>query len=295
MLSPQRRLALILAPLGDDVLAVLRDSPFGPFEPRVVGDLSDAPSDVAAIVVDADRAAEVLAHGPAAAVVVIADDPEPADLVDWLQRGAQDVVSPSRMAATDWPQRLRAAVERRRIADEVRRAVGIDLGTGLPDQQQLVEHMSHLMALRTREPAPMALLVLRVEGLATAQARLGREAANVLRRKLAVRLRSGVRASDVVASLGEDRFAVLLASMLAAADAQRVVDKLLAALAKPFHVAGQSVAVALAPGVGQFPADGDQPDRLLARAAGLAAAAPAQGRSGFANFAESGPPQAAND
>ena len=53
--------------------------------------------------------------------------------------------------------------------------------------------------------------------------RLGREAANVLRRKLGVRLRAGVRASDVVASLGDDGFAVLLGSILSPADAHRVL------------------------------------------------------------------------
>ena len=53
----------------------------------------------------------------------------------------------------------------------------------------------------------MAVLVLRVEGLETITARFGREAANVLRRKLAVRLRAGVRANDVVASLGDDSYA----------------------------------------------------------------------------------------
>jgi hypothetical protein len=37
----------------------------------------------------------------------------------------------------------------------------------------------------------MALIVLRIEGLAATEARLGTESANVLRRKVAVRLRSG--------------------------------------------------------------------------------------------------------
>jgi diguanylate cyclase (GGDEF)-like protein len=153
------------------------------------------------------------------------------------------------------------------------------LETGLPHQQQLVEHMSHLLALREREPAPMALLVLRIEGLALAQQRLGADAAHVLRRKLGVRLRAGVRASDVVAALGDDSFGVLLAALLAPADAQRVGAKLLAALKAPLTIAGQDVAIAVALGVAQYPQDGVQPDALLRRAAGLAASAAAQGRA----------------
>ena len=169
--------------------------------------------------------------------------------------------------------------------------------TGLPHQQQLIEHMSHLLALREREPAPMAVLVLRIEGLATTQARLGLVAAHVLRRKVAVRLRAGVRASDVVAALGEASFAVLLGSILAPADADRVGAKLLSALLDPFTVTGEDLGVAVALGIGQYPQDGAQPDALLRRALGLAASAAAQGRAGLTSMSEAGGRlvQAAND
>ena len=72
----------------------------------------------------------------------------------------------------------------------------------------------------------MALLALRIEGLAATEARLGTESANVLRRKVAVRLRSGLRASDVVASVGVDSFAVLLAWIDDAGDAEGLVERL---------------------------------------------------------------------
>ncbi len=233
---------------------------------------------------------------PQAGAVLIVDAAASADrLADWLRRGAQDVLLPADLEAPSLPLRIRAAVERDAIAAEARRAMGIDLATGLPHQQQLLEHMSHLMALREREPAPMALLVLRIEGPASVQARLGREAASVLRRKVAVRLRAGVRASDVVATLGEDLFAVLLVSLLAAADADRVAAKLRRALAAPIGVAGNEMAVAVAMGVGHYPLDGEQPEPLLRRVMGLAASTGALGREGFAYHGEGGAPRAAND
>ena len=155
--------------------------------------------------------------------------------------------------------------------------------------------MSQLIALREREPAPMALLALRIEGFATTEARLGREASSVLRRKVAVRLRAGVRASDVVASIDEEFFAVLLGSILTPADATRVGAKLMKSLMEPFRVAGHDVAVATAFGVGQYPQDGAQPDALLRYAVDLAANEPALGRGGFSNFGKAGVPGAAND
>lgn len=175
--------------------------------------------------------------------------------------------------------RLRVAVERRRIDRQARQAYATDLATGLPHRQQLVEHMSHLIALRQRQPALMAVLVLRIEGIELAGARLGREAANVLRRKIAVRLRAGVRSSDVVAALGDDSYAVLLAALLAPGDAAHVGAKLLlTALRAPFQIAGQDVAVATALGIALHLQDGAQPEALLARATALAALAHAEGR-----------------
>jgi diguanylate cyclase (GGDEF)-like protein len=229
------------------------------------------------------------------ALVVITPEPAGSDVARLLQLGVQDVV-PAREAH---PERialaLRQAVERKRLETAARRAYATDLGTGLPNHAQLMEHMTHLLALREREPAPMALLVLRVEGLATAEAKLGAEAANVLRRKIAVRLRSCLRASDVVAALGTDRFAVLLAWIDDEADGARVVAKLSQSLQRPLSVAGQELVVAVGAGVARYPGDGRDADTLLRLAASQASQSNAQGRAGFGNRIERGGTAAAND
>jgi len=230
------------------------------------------------------------------AVLVVVDTLIAADALSCLQAGAQDVLTTAEQADASWPRRVRAAVERQRVRAATRQAFATDVHTGLPHAGQLIEHMSHLLALREREPAPMALLVLRIEGLATTTARLGAEAAGALRRKIAVRLRAGVRGSDVVASVSDDSFAVLLSQIDSSGDADRVGRKLLTALGETFKVGGQDVAVATALGIASTPADGTQPDMLLRRAAGLAASAQAVGRDGYANRMErGGAAPAAND
>ncbi len=295
-----------LVTLSDACVQGLEASAFGPFAVRVCTDSAQAQAHLAAhtcdaLLLDAGMAAgaaalaEVGVMAPATLVVGPALGSDA--VLAWLQRGAQDVLGHDELDAASLPQRIRAAIERKRVERDARKSYATDLATGLPHQQQLIEHMSHLLALREREPSPMAVLVLRIEGLATTQARLGLEAAHVLRRKIAVRLRAGVRASDVVASLGEASFAVLLGSILAPADAERVGAKLLKALLDPFTVAGETLAVSVALGIGQYPQDGAQPDALLRRALGLAASASAQGRAGLASASDANGrvPQAAND
>ena len=282
---------------------------YGPFTTVPCGSLEAAAQalresapDALVLCLDQPGLGPALADWPAlshavldAAVVVLLPDPSPALALQLMQRGVQDLLPTPQADAASVARVLRLAIERKRLERTARKAYGTDLSSGLPNHAQLLEHMTHLLALREREPAPMALLVLRLEGLSTTAHALGHEAANVLRRKLAVRVRAGLRASDVVASIGNDAFAVLLAWMDAPRDAMRVAAKLALSLQQPINVAGQPQTVAVAFGVSQYPEHGRQADELLHRALGQAAATVPVGRGGYANRIERGAVPAAND
>ena len=227
-----------------------------------------------------------------AAVLVVAPEPAAPQALKLMQLGVQDVLPQREADATLLARAVRLAVERKRLERAARKAYATDLATGLPNHAQLMEHMSHLLALREREPAAMALLALHIDGLAATEARLGTEAANVLRRKVAVRLRAGLRASDVVASVGVDSFAVLLAWIDDPADGDRVAGKLAQALKRPISVAGQDVAVAASVGVARYPVHGKDADALLRLALGQAGASLPSGRAGIS---PRGGQSAAND
>ena len=285
----------------------LADDPFGPFALQCCDTLEQAAQalrqaspDVLLLRLDDTEALrglpdwQALSHAVLdTAVLCLAETCSAEAAVALVARGVQDVLR--RADAADVARALRLAVERKRIERTARKAYATDLATGLPNHAQLLEHMTHLLALREREPAPMALLVLRIEGLSTAEAAWGLEAANVLRRKVAVRLRAGLRASDVVAAIGRDAFAVLLAWIDAPGDGERVAAKLALALQKVFSVAGQPLAVAVSTGVSQYPEHGKRADELLRRALGEASAGEAAGRVGLSNRVERGPASAAND
>jgi diguanylate cyclase (GGDEF)-like protein len=287
------------------------NSPFGPFACERCTGLAEAGArlvdrrfDVVVAAVRPVEARKLLAWPgltqatvEPAMIVLTPDDPGHDLAIRLVAAGVQDVqpIPSPTDSAERLPRAVRLAIERKNVERLARKSLATDLMTGLPNQAQLVEHVNQLLALREREPAPMALLAVRVEGLATAEARLGREAANVLRRKIAVRLRMGLRASDVVASVGPDSFVVLLSKFQEAQDADRVAIKLREALHPPFPISGTELAIAVATGIAQFPADGRDAISLVRRATGLALAAPALGREGFANHEEQGPALAANE
>jgi diguanylate cyclase (GGDEF)-like protein len=199
-----------------------------------------------------------------------------------LRQGVEAIVPPGDTATI--ARAIHHAVERKRLEHAARTAYATDLATGLPHQAQLLEHMTQLLALRGREPGPMVLLVLRVEGFEQARAQLGVEAGNVLRRKVAVRLRSLLRASDVVAAIGSDAFGVLLGRLEAKGDGDRVATKLVRALQQPILVAGRACSVGAAVGMAVYPDHGGDAPALLQRACAQAGSVATVGAAGFAGL-----------
>lgn len=285
-------------------------SAHGPFMVRAVASLAalgealgERACDAVVIALGADESLPGLATWPglsravldAAVIVLCAGQPATGHALRLIHLGVQDVLPRSRAEPQALGLVMRLAVERKRVERAARKAYATDLATGLPNHAQLMEHMTHLLALREREPAAMAVLAVRLEGLASTEARLGSEASNVLRRKAAVRLRSGLRASDVVASVGADCFAVLLAWIDDQAAADGVAAKLAASLRRPFSVAGQELSLGVTVGVGQYPAHGKDADGLLRRALAHAAGAAPVGASVQGLRAERRDDPAAND
>ena len=245
-----------------------------------------------AVLLDGDAvacsAAEAEALAGHAALVVVCADADAEHATGWLRRGADDVLGRDELLAAVGARRLRFALERHAHTSRRVPAYATDLSTGLPHRRQLIEHLSQLIALREREPAPMALVAVRVGGLGSADA--------ALRRKIGVRLRAGVRASDLVAAADADSFIVLLGSLLAPADADRVAAKLVTALVAPFRIGGRERTIAVASGLARFPDEGKVADRLVRRALALAEAAPWQGSASPGGEGAAGPLEpAAND
>jgi diguanylate cyclase (GGDEF)-like protein len=251
-------------------------------------------------------ALQVQAHAPDVIVVACASRPQAQALLSWaglsqvasssalivswpmpdrdlarrlIHAGVQDVLAADEVQGARLQRAVWLALERKQQDLEVRRAWSIDIGTGLPNRALLVELLNQLCALREREPAPMALLVLRLEGLDAVEARLGVQAAQLLKRKAAVRLRAGLRSSDVVAVVGADAFAALLPSMERPQDGDRVAAKLAQSMSEPYVVTGQQALLGIGTGVSLYPEHGRQAEELLRLA--FATAAQSKGRHRF--------------
>ena len=154
-----------------------------------------------------------------------------------------------------------------------------DAMTALPNRLLLRERIEQALADARRRGAMAAVLCLDLDRFKEINDSFGHGAGDLLLRGCAERLFACLRETDLVARLGGDEFAILQVGVQDAAEVQRLGERLLAALARPFALDGHQVVVTASIGVAIVPHDGDQPDLLLQSADIALCRAKAEGRN----------------
>ncbi len=135
--------------------------------------------------------------------------------------------------------------------------------TGLPNRVLLEDRCAHAIELAKRSNAGLALLLLNLKGFRKVNDAFGMRTGDDLLRQVALRLVDHLRASDTVARIGPDEFALLMPEMADADNMARLGLKLLALIEAPFVLEGYVVHVSGSMGFAMFPAHGRTHDELL--------------------------------
>jgi diguanylate cyclase (GGDEF)-like protein len=138
--------------------------------------------------------------------------------------------------------------------------------TGLPNRLQCQLRLEHGVAYARRHGSLLAVLFIDIDHFKAINDNLGHDAGDQVLVQFSQRLRSCVREVDTVARQGGDEFIVLLTELHSALDAQQVADKIMAAIAAPFLIHGETLAVAASIGVAVYPDDDVGTDALLEKA-----------------------------
>lgn len=148
--------------------------------------------------------------------------------------------------------------------DVLRQAVELmnhDDLTGLPNRRHL---KSRFWVLRKRG-ARMALLYFDLNGFKNVNDRYGHESGDRVLGVIGQRLKQNVRPGEMVARIGGDEFAVLIAE----ADVgtlDRVAERLVQAVEEPVHLTELSVQLSASVGAALYPDDAESFEALLGRA-----------------------------
>jgi diguanylate cyclase (GGDEF)-like protein/PAS domain S-box-containing protein len=160
----------------------------------------------------------------------------------------------------------REVSELRRAERELEHRASHDALTGLPNRHCLQSELQHAITHATQTGDGLALLYLDLDGFKAANDRGGHDAGDRLLREVAQRLQHGLRHGDLVARVGGDEFVALLPGCRDAEAARAVGDAIRTRLSPPYMLPDGLFLLGVSIGIACFPADGTDPDALLAHA-----------------------------
>lgn len=167
-------------------------------------------------------------------------------------------------------RQLQAATRQRDEANlKLQNAALEDALTGIANRAALERHINHALRRSRRRPAPLAVMLVDLDGFRQLHDQLGDDTEDRILCVIADRLASAARETDFVARLGGDEFVLVADDVEDSHQAQLIAEKLLDALAPSVELEDQSISVAVNIGVTlTYAADLDLP--LLLRQADLA-------------------------
>jgi diguanylate cyclase (GGDEF)-like protein len=145
--------------------------------------------------------------------------------------------------------------------EAIRNLSFFDTLTGLPNRRMLLDRLTKTLAASARTGRLRALLFVDLDNFKSVNDTLGHQTGDLLLQEVSRRLAASIREADTVARLGGDEFAVMLEDLSPAADtaaahAETVAEKILAATSQPYTLAGHECLTASSIGIAVF-GDGD--------------------------------------
>ncbi len=156
--------------------------------------------------------------------------------------------------------------------------------TGLPNRSLLVDRLRQLALLGGRNQRPSTLLIFDLDDFRSLNETYGFRSGDRVLQEVASRLRGRLRASDTVARIGPDDFAVLLPGA-DATSATRVARDLLRIVNRPSKIDDVELVASATAGMVCLPQHGTDVETLIRRAE-LAVQFAKQSADGFAVFTE---------
>ena len=138
-----------------------------------------------------------------------------------------------------------------------------DALTGLPNRMLLQDRCERAIELGVRHDSSFALLLLDLKAFAKVNEAFGVKAGDDLLRQVSQRLLSRVRASDTVARIGPDEFALLLPDMADPENMMKLSRKLMALIETVLVVDDTEVHLSASMGFALYPVHGITHEALL--------------------------------
>jgi diguanylate cyclase (GGDEF)-like protein/PAS domain S-box-containing protein len=155
------------------------------------------------------------------------------------------------------------ATERKRLEDQLTHQAFHDPLTGLANRALLLDRIGQALARAARHSSGIAVLLLDLDRFKVVNESLGHDAGDQLLVEVSQRLARCLQPGDTIARPGGDEFIVLMDGVTDPAETTAMFDRLLAALHKPFKLAGRSIRISASGGIVLRDARNAQPADIL--------------------------------
>ena len=156
--------------------------------------------------------------------------------------------------------------------------------TGLPNRLLLTERLGGAMARAQRFGHRVAVMFLDLDHFKDVNDTLGHRVGDELLKSLARRIRGTLRQSDLLVRLSGDEFVILLEDLEGEGGPDRVAQKILEDVMRPFPIEGHDVQVSASLGFALYPEDGGDAEALLKNADAAMYHAKELGRNSYRAF-----------
>lgn len=173
--------------------------------------------------------------------------------------------------------------ERRRAEAEIARMAYHDRLTGLANRTLLGERVEQALAL-TQRGQVAALHLIDLDHFKAVNDTQGHLSGDALLREAARRLSDLVRATDTVARMGGDEYAIVQLGLKDATCAAVLAERVVAKLSEPYVLDGRQIHVGASVGIAMLPQDGRTTNEVMSHADLALYASKGQGRSRFSFF-----------
>lgn len=143
-----------------------------------------------------------------------------------------------------------------------------DALTGVPNRERLWEDLTRMVKRRRAADEVDAVVSVDLDRFKVVNDSFGQAMGDAVLREATARMAGEISATDTLARMGADEFAVLLVGRTSVAECAAVAAAIVAALAKPFALGGETVRVGASVGVALCPGDGETAADLLRQATG---------------------------
>ena len=146
---------------------------------------------------------------------------------------------------------------------ETSRKAELDPLTQLPNRVLLLDRFALAMTMARRRSARLALLYVDIDNFKHINDTLGHGVGDEVLKHVARCLSASVREADTVSRQGGDEFVILLTEVSQHADAVRVAEKVISALAAPQLISGHVMQLTASIGISVYPDHGDEAETLV--------------------------------